>query len=128
VKDVEKKVKRINKWVEKWRDKLLLNEWSFDVQLMESDKTSDGYRELASITACHVYFKGNIKIYPLFFLSRLKVQEQNLVHELCHCFTQDAWDAMADLHYGKLVTPDSQRIIIERLTERIASVAFLSHW
>lgn len=111
--------------LERWRGRLLLNEWHFSFVHSKMDKHIDGDREcLAEISACPIYLTARITIYPAWHRKSREVREHTLVHEMAHCLTQEAWDAMGSIQngvvYHKHVTTD----IIERLTQRITNAVF----
>lgn len=117
-----------SKIVEKWRGKLFLNEWYFDVQTMKQDEYETfgvGVGEpLCRVSVDPVYLTAVIQVFPAFFRKSTDVQEQAIVHEMCHCFTQEAWNAMRNLIAGNIVTEREQREIVERLTQRITNAVY----
>jgi hypothetical protein len=117
-----KRSKRAVQLIEKWRPRLLLGEWRINVSYPSKDVETHGPGEcLADVVVNPVYFLATINIYPAWFNKTQDVQEHAIVHELCHCFTQEAWNLMDSQHNGVVVHPHTQRDAIERLTQRIAN-------
>lgn len=112
-------------FVKKWRHKLFLGEWHFSFEVAKEDISGDGNGNvLAEISVNTVYMNAVIKTFPAYYRKSKEIQEHTIVHEMCHCITQDLWDAMDALINGRLITPKQQRDIIERTTQRIANLAF----
>lgn len=116
------KKKTIAQMVERWRKRLLLNEWQIFIEFPDKDPEDDGGgATLASISPCPVYMEAKMRIYPAWFRRSPEVREHALIHELCHCITQEAWDALRHQHNGALVHENMQRDIMERLTQRLTN-------
>lgn len=122
--------REVLKILDKWKRKLLLNEWFIDTIFPAEycEGTPDGYNVLADTSVDPVYLNAKIRFYPAFFEAPNDVREHAVVHELCHCLTQEAWDNMGKLYRGEMVSGCQQRDIIERLTQRISNVAMRDHW
>ncbi len=108
--------------INKWKRKLFLDEWKIETR--ESNHNSvdeDGAQTLADINIDVIYLNALITIYPCFYKHNKETQEHTIVHELCHIFTQESYDNMHALLNGKLITPSSQEITIEKMTQRIAN-------
>ncbi len=116
------------KWImqilKKWRDRLLLNEWYFDVLYKEQDIIDVGYTTNTDITACPVYLKATIRIYPIYFTQSRDEQEKALIHELVHCLTQEVWDTTTRIQNGYFVSKGDVRDQCERLTQRITNAVY----
>jgi hypothetical protein len=111
--------------VNKWRSKLFLGEWYFSFCDAKEDITGDGNGNvIADISVNPVYMTAVIKTFPAYYRKDKDTQEHSIVHEMCHCITEESWDAMDALVNGRLVTPKQQRDIIERLTQRIANAVY----
>jgi hypothetical protein len=121
--------RKIKEWVEEriayWGDKLLLNNWSFGViyakdSYPDEDPNTVRYADIGCDTSRR---RGMITFYPEFFKERTKsVQEKTIIHELCHCIT----DEMNYLHWklscDRLVTNRERLDARERATEHIAEI------
>lgn len=116
---------RVQSYISKWRKRLYLDGWHFKTQYMVEDTPEMTF---AAISAQPMYLDAVLNIFPNYWKESEKDQEQIIVHELCHCHTQPAWDAMTDLLHGKLVTPGHQKIIAETLTEYMAKIVFQDEW
>lgn len=119
--------KRVENWIEKWRPRLYLQEWYFNIEYMSGSLDSDDYIINATIMACPTYLKAKIRIYPDFWSIDKDRQERIIVHELSHCLTQELWNVTDDLHMGKLVSQDTIKQIAERLTQRISTAVFMGY-
>lgn len=116
--------KRIQKIIEKWRPKLFLGEWFIDIQYPNEDRPEVGvYEVIAEINADVKYMKALISVYPCWTDKNPLNQEMAIVHELCHCITQEMADIahgqMNGVHYPSHVCTDAW----ERLTQRVCNVA-----
>ncbi len=122
--DVERE-QFITEAVYKWRHKLFLTEWNIDVVQSKEEDTSPpgGTYTLADVHVIYPYKKATITIYPQFWHKDDETKEQALVHELCHCHTQDVWDVINSQHNGCLYPPHVVTDIIETLTQRMAIIA-----
>lgn len=112
--------------LERWSGRLLLNEWMFSF-VEEKDQAAGRYDDrdcLAQISVDPVYLTARITIYPAWHRKHPAVREHAIVHELCHCFTQEVWDHMGSLRNGVLVPAHQATDSIERLTQRIANAVF----
>lgn len=110
--------------VHKWRDILMLNSWRIDCYFMDKacDLDTDTSEAYATISVLPEYMKASIKFYPSIFEKDEEQQTTAIVHELCHCITQESWDLIHDLRNGQLVTPNNARIVMERLTQTISNL------
>jgi len=104
----------------KWREKLNLSEWMLSVTFCKKDDhNSHGYTTHAEVNVDPVYLRAHVYIYPAFWELPEHRKNQALIHELCHCFTQEIWDTTTDLKNGRLINDHTIRAQIERLTQRI---------
>ena len=129
---MKKATRKQRKWVQdilvEWKGRLFLHEWYIDVCYMSEDIDSDdNYTTNASISACPTYLKANIRIYPLFWEATEDKQIRCLVHELCHCLTQEIWDTIGHMQDGHFVNSNTSRNQIERLTQRISTAVFVGY-
>ncbi len=117
----KKQKEKIVRLIEKWKNKLLLNEWKLVPHYSGIDEDNCA----ATIYMQPNYFFGKITFNNCFFENDPHTQEEMIVHELCHCITEKAYLAHIDMINYKLVTVDHVNMIREQLTQRIASIAFL---
>lgn len=116
---------RIKRIVEKWRPRLFLGEWHISLSYPKEDVEARGSGQcLAEVSVNPVYMNAVISIYPALFKKTNEVQEHAIVHELCHCLTQEVWELMDMQHRGAAVGEHFQRESVERLTQRIANAVF----
>lgn len=119
--------KRVEKFVNKWKPRLFLHEWYITIaHPREDDPNVEG--ATANIRVNPVYLSAHINIFPRFWCGTLKEQEETIVHELCHCVTQEAWDLARAQREGQAFSSDQIRNVIERLTQRMTNVAFQNEW
>ena len=106
--------------VEKWKPVLELDHWIIKVQLKEHERHDDSIAE-----ACvnQDYLETTIRIYPKFWEHTQSEQEQIIVHELAHCWTQQMFDMLCDMANGIFHSPKLARREWELLTQRIANIA-----
>jgi hypothetical protein len=115
----------VRRYIEKWRPRLFLGEWFIELLFPEEDLGSEnGYSTLANVCADPTYLNAKIQVFPAFFAAPKDVREHAIVHELCHCLTQEAWDTAGRMRDGGLVNESELTKVVERLTQRIANVAF----
>lgn len=114
--------KLAHKWIDKWRHILLLNEWHFD--LFYPDKDHADCDVMADINVDPVYLRAAINLYPKWFRASEYDAEHALVHELCHCFTQELWNAAKSLQRGVIYHEHHLSDCAERLTQRITNAMF----
>ena len=106
--------------MDKWRYRLLLNEWHFD--LFYPDKELEDI--VADINVDPVYLRAAINLYPKWFRSTDYDAEHSLVHEMCHCLTQELWNAAKSLQRGIVYHEHHLSDCAERLTQRITNAVF----
>lgn len=104
--------------LERWRRRLLLNEWTIDVDWMTQDAQDGVY---ATIFPDCVYKHARIQIRPRWCRQGRKEREAALVHELAHCLVQGLAQLGLDLRAGKLVTEEQHTRAVETLTQRIVN-------
>lgn len=114
---------KIHKLADKWRAQLLLNEWYFNFEYLKEDSNNT----YAHIVVNEKYVEARIYMYPMFWRASPEKQEEILVHELCHCFTQRIYNLMIDQSNYKMVTQETATHEWELLTQRIANVALVRH-
>lgn len=116
------KIKLVNDIIIKWKEKLYLQEWDLKVKIkLEACENFPG--RIADISPNEIYFKATINIYPNFWKESGKEQELDLVHELCHCHTEESDQICRDLLAGCLRTAAHIHDANERLTQRMANIA-----
>lgn len=123
--------KEVSRIIEKWRGRLFLRGWFVDTRFVDEDKPIEGCpgsSVYAEVHVDHVYLRAHITVFPCWRAAPKDVREHVIVHELCHCLTQQAWDAISKLRDGVLVTAQEAREIIEKLTQRISYVAMQDEW
>jgi hypothetical protein len=126
MKDLKKEAHEI---LRKWSQRLFLQEWYIDVQFPEKQAKGDSdFITLADIDPNPVYMEAKIRIYPAWFDEPPKVREFTLIHELCHCLTEELYKHIDDLQEGRVVTRKNSSETLEKLTQRMANVAFRSEW
>lgn len=109
----------------KWSPRLYLDEWRFTFNTKSEPNPEDrpGFNCAAEITVSADYKEATVDFFPLFWKKDPDEREMMFVHELCHCHTQDAKDAVAAGQCGELVTPRQNTAINERLTQTMAMIA-----
>ena len=106
--------------------------WLFEVQNYSTKLTFPKTDEEAWENKCvacdivydFIYRTINIRIFPTFFLCSKEEQVKWLIHELCHCRTDDLADCAENLHNGSLVTMEQIRHAKENTTEYMAQIFF----
>jgi len=125
MKPTDAQKKRISRWVDKWKRRLILNEWNILVRYQMHDLEPDGtFYVIGQMDDNHVYMKGTLKIFPQFWERTPATQEETIVHELCHCIASEYSQAMADAMAGNLFTPRQRSEMNERLVQRITNAVF----
>lgn len=110
--------------VDKWRPRLLLGEWFFEI--VYADKDIDGSHTcnvLAEVHSDPTYLKATITIYPAYLAAPPDIRERALVHEMCHCLTEEFKRLGEDLLAHQVVTAGHFNNVWERLTQRVANVS-----
>lgn len=123
-KPTEAQKREIKRYVEKWRPKLFLAEWFISLDYVGPDPSDEGaFDTLLSIDVAVEYMRARIRVYPAFWARDKETREEAMVHELCHCITQESSDQVSKLRDGMLVTKTEKHEANERLTQRIANIA-----
>lgn len=109
--------------IKKWRPILYLNDWYFDVVYpCENLNPEGGFEVTAEIHADPIYKMGKIWVFPAFFSLDPARREHAIVHELCHCVTQELTDQVVKLQDGFLVTKRERLQANERLTQMLTNI------
>lgn len=126
MKETKRKKSQAGKIVDRWRPRLLLNEWFIDLIYPEDACVDDGggYNALAEIDVNTVYLKAQIKVFPAWFKAPADVREFAIVHELCHIITWTAKDAMNSMLNGVMISNREQHDMIETMTQRVTNAVF----
>jgi len=125
----EKSVKKqalgeLNRLLKRWAPKMGLSEWGLTGLISCEDRKNSEGDVYASCCADPVYLNAKVTIYPAWWRLSIKKREAAIVHELAHCISQEAWDALASQGENRYFNPIARAEIIERLTQRIANIAF----
>lgn len=114
---------KIDRLICKWKKKLNLREWDFKVVFINEYKND----AISVVAECHVnveYLFAKIVIFKAYWENTIKEQERTIVHELCHCISEPAYDAHLEMCNYKIVTRVNIESIREQLTQRITNIAF----
>lgn len=121
----QNKAARVKSLIEKYKPILFLQQWGIDVEILEEPHNENPY-VLADINVVHEYMRSTIRIYPAFFDRPPLSQEEAIIHELCHCITQPAWNVISKFESGMFVPEHVSTEVIENLTQKIAIIAMRS--
>ena len=122
----KKQIAWVTKTLQTWREHLLLGEWYLHTAYMSDDIEDEHFLTNATINADPVYLRAKIRIYPAFWKQDKDRRTRTLVHELCHCLTQETWNTTHHISNGNLVNDNTIRDQFERLTQRITNAIYLS--
>ncbi len=125
MKDLKKEAHEI---LRKWSQRLFLGEWYFELEFPKKQSKNSELITVADINPNPTYLEAKIRIYPEWFKCAPKAREFTLVHELCHCLTEELYSLIEDQIEGRLVTKNHSSEVLEKLTQRIANVAFQGEW
>ncbi len=110
-------------WVSKWKPMLYLNLWCVELKF-EKENSPKGSEYLCKAKIDFYYKNVNLLIHPSFFKLSKSVQEESIVHELCHCVGEEVGELFYDLISGKLVTDDQRNNSIEAMTQHFTRIIF----
>lgn len=110
--------------VEKWRGKLFLHQFSFQI-CHESGDCADEPKCNADCTVQPEYHDALIRIYPKFWvLTHETEREFFILHEMCHVITAKQRALAFDALNEKLVRSSEIRSANEEATDWIANIVF----
>lgn len=120
-----KKDQTVSKLIAKWRGELFLNEWTFSHKFVSGggQNQDSEFDVAAEISVNYPYKIAYITTFDGFWNKDSKTQEAMMVHELCHCHTQELWNFLNDFSNGKHHNPDEIWRSVETLTQRISLIA-----
>jgi hypothetical protein len=123
-KPTEKQKAEIQKWIDKWKPLLFLQEWKIILQF-EPEANPASKHNSAKTSADCTYKRAWITFYPCFFDDDDETREHTVVHELVHCITM----IMKDPAYIAIVEENTipwhvYKEADERCTQQIANVVF----
>ena len=107
----------IEQIVTTWRERLLLEHWSFEVLLLREPPADVA---LARITVNERYNDGLIEIHPEFWLQTKSTQSRVLLHEIVHALTNRLSVVGARAPKRTLELIDAE----ENLTEHITNIVW----
>lgn len=114
--------------VARWKPRLYLSEWEFEVQFMDKPDSDDSPDDpdgetAAAIFASPTYLQALIQIYPFFWDLKPTHREKVIVHELSHCLTQELFNVIDGAYSGRALNYNDACEKLERLTQRITNLA-----
>lgn len=115
---------KVNRWVEKWRKRLLLDQWTIKIIFMEEPHETDTVDACTNASALplHQYTHLEIAIYPNFWIESEEEQEHTLVHELVHAITWRTKALLLRRVMKRRVTEHEVEDANELLTTHIARI------
>lgn len=129
-KKAEKKRKErkfISETVDYFRQKLFLHEWKIHIHYVDEKKETerDDHFVSADISCQSEYSVANIRIFPDFLEEKKEEQKRILLHELCHIITEPHSEIYGQMLNGRLITPNIEHQVNEKITQRIANIIAL---
>ena len=118
--------RRIYRWVELWRARLMLSTWSVNIEFSETPREDDP-APFADVTAKHRYSEMSIVIYPRFWQEAREVQQRVLMHEMIHCVTDRVHNLIERRVAKRRVTEDEKLDAVENLTETITNIVWAAY-
>ena len=104
----------------RWRERLLLDHWSFDVILLREPPADPS---IARVTLNERYNDGVIEIHPDFWNHPRETQNRVLLHELVHALTNRI-GTLGKRGKKRLLLDDELTDAEENLTERITNIVW----
>lgn len=103
-----------------WRGRLFLHAWEIDATFRQDNKEGcDGV--LAEVTVDPVYMLANIVVYKDFWDRSEERREKAIIHELCHCHTENMWNIARSLRNGVMYSECHIHDELEHLTQMFAN-------
>jgi hypothetical protein len=113
--------KEVTRFINKWRPKVFVGEW----QIFTNFKKNQDRPDVAcSIDIDWEYLRATINVYPGHWDQTKQMREFAILHELCHIQTHELEEMAHDLHNGRFVNQHDISVAAERLTQRMANIAF----
>jgi hypothetical protein len=116
--------KILRRVVELWRERLLLDHWSVDVELRSKPHSKDPDHVLASIKHNERYNDMAAVVYPRFWLETQDEQSRAMLHEMAHGMTNRVANLLARLPKAGLATEEEIEDAEENLVEHITNVVW----
>jgi hypothetical protein len=120
-----KAVKLLEQLFDKWKERLYLEDWEFEV--VETKEPPQKDNALLAVEPDPVYLQARIYIFPAFYHAYEEGYdiESLILHELIHCVESETITLMEDMANHKIVTQEQRIAAIERMTQRLTR-AFLA--
>lgn len=115
---------RIRRILAKWRKRLLLEDWTFSVEIVGKPSKDGPDTILADVNPLERYRSAHIRIYPRFWLEARQEQERSLVHEVIHAPINRVHNLIHRLVAADLANRDEVEAAVEQLTEHWTNVAW----
>ena len=118
---------RVNRWISKWKSKLLLDRWAIVVEYVAADPEytrSDGTvaHAYAEISVDTRYREAALKIYPVLFRKPVGHQQATLLHEIIHIITNDVKTALDAAVRKGAISARNRDDVLEGITEDITKI------
>lgn len=115
---------RIGKWIAKWRERLHVTGWTFDVAMKPKPHARDPQRTIAQIDVNERYADATLYVYPRIWKDSRKEQERAIVHEMIHAPMNRVANMLDKLIAAGLASKDDVDDAYEELTEYVTNVAW----
>lgn len=117
---------RLRRWIQKWRSRLNVEHWTFNVMIETAPHTRDATIR-AQTFVNERYTQARIHVYPIFWTETATEQERTVVHELMHVPTHRLGKMLDDLVPLKAASQEAVDDVWETLTEYITNIAWDRH-
>lgn len=115
---------RMRRWLRKWRSRLLVEHWTFEAEVLQSDHARDPDHTCAQIDVNERYADARLRIYPRLWRDGVKAQERAIVHEMIHAPLNHVGNLLDRLSMAGLATQAEVDDAYESLTEYITNVVW----
>lgn len=120
--------KQLQKWVDVWKERLLLHRWGVTIHCAEKDIPQENNRTLHALSLIDTQnSESKIRLYPALWKEPSGFQEMTIVHELAHIYTNPLKQALELAVQEEAVTQEQADHIVENLTNDIAKIAYKAY-
>lgn len=125
----KKELEKINRWLTRWKPRLLLGKWAILPAIDRTDPTAnkDGSLDMACITVDTVQSEAHMVLYPRLWEESREYQETTVCHELCHIHTETIRQLLQKAARAGAVDRQVATNALEDLTNTISKLVYTAY-
>lgn len=124
----KQKLELVNRWLSRWKPRLLLDKWAVMSKLAEKDPPArGGLMDMAYITVDTTNSEAWLEVCPRLWNESREYQEASTVHELAHIHTEPVRKLLDKAIRAGAIDKAEAKDQLEDLTNSIAKIVWAAH-